>query len=65
MTSPFATLLTALQARIQDKVTAIRYIDQDLGQLQDEMRPAISFPAALIDFGSLLMKILAKTNKRP
>lgn len=51
MVSFFANLLLAIQARIADQVPEIRYIDQDLGQLEIyELRPAVSWPCLLIDF---------------
>ena len=34
MNSPFANIFLALQAYIQANVPAIKYIDQDLGQLK-------------------------------
>lgn len=51
MTSPFSTLLIALQDRIKTQIPDIRWIDQDLGQLENYGdRPAVSFPCVLIDF---------------
>lgn len=51
MTSPFSTLLIALQQRIKSQIPDIRWIDQDLGQLENYGdRPAVSFPCVLIDF---------------
>ena len=50
MNSPFANIFLALQSRIQDQVSTISYIDQDLGQLKNETRPAVTFPCVLIDF---------------
>lgn len=51
MTSPFSTLLIALQDRIKTEIPDIRWIDQDLGQLESYGdRPAVSWPCALIDF---------------
>lgn len=49
MTSPFATLLIALQERITSQVPAIRWVDQDFGQMEVE-QPPVSFPCCLIDF---------------
>lgn len=49
----FAQLFIALQERIKTAVPEIRWIDQDLGQLEYyEQRPAVSFPCVLIDFNS-------------
>ncbi len=53
MNSPFANIFLAIQQRIQNNVTGINYIDQDLGQLKNDRnttRPNISFPCVLIDF---------------
>jgi hypothetical protein len=52
MTSGFALLFLALQAHIKASVPAIRYIDQDLGQLEyypEGERPAVAWPCLLID----------------
>lgn len=49
----FSQVLVKLQERIKEKVPEIRYIDQDLGQLEwYEIRPAVSFPCVLIDFNN-------------
>jgi hypothetical protein len=48
-TSPFGSLLQLLQARLKAQVPELRYIDQDLGQLEVE-RPPVSYHCALIDF---------------
>ncbi len=50
MNSPFANVFLALQAYIQANVPAIKYIDQDLGQLKSGTRPPVSWPCVLIDF---------------
>lgn len=50
MNSPFANIFLSLQAHIQSTVTAIAYIDQDLGQLKTSTRPPVSWPCVLIDF---------------
>lgn len=51
MTSLFAQLFIALQLQIKKAVPEIKWIDQDLGQLEYyETRPAVSWPAVLIDF---------------
>ena len=49
MNSPFANIFLAIQARIQNAVPAILYIDQELGQLSNT-RPPVSWPCVLIDF---------------
>jgi hypothetical protein len=52
LTSPFANLHNALIDRIKAKVPDIRFIDQDLGQLENyETRPPVSWPCVLIDVG--------------
>jgi hypothetical protein len=50
MNSPFANIFLAIQQQIQTQVTAITYIDQDLGQLKASARPPVSWPCVLIDF---------------
>ncbi|MBX2904874.1 MAG: hypothetical protein KF744_02470 [Taibaiella sp.] len=50
MTSPFARLFLALQARIAAQVADIKYIAQDMGQLSAKGRPPVSWPCLLIDF---------------
>lgn len=49
----FSQILLDLQARIAKEVPEIQFIDQDLGQLGqvgEQGRPPLSFPACLIDF---------------
>jgi len=49
--SYFGQLFIDLSKHIKDKVPAIKWIDQDFGQLEQfEYRPAVSFPCVLIDF---------------
>ena len=50
MNAPFANIFLAIQQRIAATVPAITYIDQDLGQLNSNGRPPVSWPCALIDF---------------
>lgn len=51
MNSLFAQLYLAIQAHILATVPAIKWIDQDLGQLEMyEQRPAVQWPCVLIDF---------------
>jgi len=45
------SLFVALQDRLDDQVAALRFIDWDLGQLEMEPLPPLSYPAALISFG--------------
>jgi len=47
-------LFMAILERLLDQVPEIRYIEQDLGQLENyEMRPAVSWPCTLIDIDDL------------
>src|SRR5690349_6108702 len=49
--SLFEQLFIKLQAQIENKCPDIRWIDWDLGQLENyDIRPAVSWPVALIDF---------------
>ena len=48
--SPFSSLYYQIMQRLQTEVPEIRWIDQDLGQLDHyEMRPPVSFPCVLLD----------------
>lgn len=50
LTSPFAKLHNAIIERITTMVPEIRFIDQDLGQLENyDIRPAVSWPCILMD----------------
>ena len=52
ITSPFSNLYLNAVARITDKAPLIRYVEQDLGQMEhypEGGRPPVSFPCALID----------------
>lgn len=52
MDSYFAKLYLELADHLKEQVPALRWIDQDFGQLEeDDIRPATSFPCALIDIG--------------
>jgi hypothetical protein len=47
----FGRALTELMKRLKAKVTALNWIAEDLGQLEEStMRPAVNFPCALVDF---------------
>jgi hypothetical protein len=49
-TSPFANLYLKIVSRLEAEVPELKFIDQDLGQLENyEIRPAVEFPCALID----------------
>jgi hypothetical protein len=49
----FGQLYADLSDHIKAQVPEIRWIDQDLGQLETfEYRPEVSFPAVLIDFAA-------------
>src|SRR4051812_48929211 len=50
MNSAFANIFLAIQQQIQTAVPAVRYIDQDLGQLKSNIRPPVSWPCVLVDF---------------
>ncbi len=49
LSSSFAQIILALQDRIAKQVPAIRMIDRYLGQEQTAIRPALDYPAVLID----------------
>ena len=60
MHAPFANLFIALQNRISRNISAITYIDQDLGQLSAKSRPPVSWPCLLIDFEDFRFKDLSE-----
>ena len=49
LSSSFAQIILALQDRIAKQVPGIRMIDRYLGQEQTAVRPALDYPAVLID----------------
>lgn len=51
MDSPFALIYSALVKRLK-LVDGLKHINMDFGQLDDEGRPDLVFPAALIEFGN-------------
>ncbi len=54
-TSPFANIYNAVLERLAAKAPLLRYIDQDLGQLENyEMRPPVAWPCALIDIEDVI-----------
>lgn len=51
MNSPYSKIFIEIMARIKDRVPEIRYINQDIGQLDNYTdRPAVSWPCILIEF---------------
>jgi hypothetical protein len=62
MNSAFAQIFKAIQARIQQQVPAIKYIDQDLGQLTQQ-RPPVSWPCALIDMDDFSYSCLSDNTQ--
>jgi hypothetical protein len=49
----FGQLLLELCDHIKNEVPEVRWVDQDLGQLENyDQRPAVSFPCVLIDFAA-------------
>lgn len=51
MNSPLGKYFLEIMNRIKDAVPGVRYINQDLGQLETDLdRPAVSWPCVLIDF---------------
>lgn len=54
ITSPVANLYTATLDKIKSAAPSIRYINQDLGQLDFyDDKPPVSWPCALVDVGEL------------
>lgn len=52
ITSPFANLYLNTVDRLKDKAPSLRYIEQDMGQMEhypEGGKPSVSFPCALIE----------------
>lgn len=51
--SYFALLLLKIQDRIKTEVPEIKWVDQDMGQLEVyDIRPPVQFPCLLVDFAT-------------
>lgn len=51
VTDPFSKIFLAIMDRLEKEVTAIKHIDQDMGQLQgNSTRASVGFPNILVDF---------------
>lgn len=48
-------IFTAIQAKIQADVAAIRWVDFDMGQI-DQTQPPVSFPVVLVDFSAAIVE---------
>lgn len=63
MTSPFANLYNEVLLRLKAKAISLRYIEQDLQQLENyEMRPPVSWPCALIDIDDFTFSDMGGKN---
>lgn len=51
-------LFLEIEERIKEKVPEVKYIDLNMGQFEQGIRPGVMFPAVLIEFDD----ILAETN---
>lgn len=55
MEYPQANLFSLILERLTTKVPALRFIEQDIGQLENyEIRPAVSWPCSLIDIDDII-----------
>lgn len=62
-TSPMANLYLKLLNRLKTKVPDLRYIDQDLGQLENYgLKPPVSWPCCLIDIEEFQFSDTAGAN---
>lgn len=62
-TSPFANIYLKIVERLTAQVPELRYIDQDMGQLENyTMKPPVSFPCALIELGDFDFDDMAGKN---
>lgn len=58
-------LLQAIQARITDNVTALKYVDEDWGQLDYyNNHPPVQWPCCLIDVGSVSWQNLSHKQQQ-
>lgn len=63
--SPSANLYESLVQRFKDEIPELRFIDQDLGQLENyDIRPAVAFPCLLIDLDEFKFSDVAGTNNQ-
>lgn len=62
MNSKFRILYEELIDRIETEMPSIKHIDMDFGQLEYEVRPAVKFPALLIDFVNFTFEDLGTDN---
>ena len=64
-TSPEANMYLSILERIRTQVPEIRYIEQDFGQLENfTLRPAVSWPCALIDIDDLDFTDIGGNNRQ-
>lgn len=61
--SLYLRLFTDICSHLQEAVPELAWIDQDLGQAQTDLRPALVYPAALVDFGSTDYSELSAPNQ--
>jgi hypothetical protein len=65
MTSPNGQLFIAIQDRLKDNVAALKWIDQNFGQLEGyEIKPAVNFPCALIDISGFAFEDMPNGAQR-
>ncbi|MBL0144914.1 MAG: hypothetical protein IPP48_03300 [Chitinophagaceae bacterium] len=65
LTSPNAQLFVAVQNRLKEKVTALKWIDQNFGQLDNyELKPPVLFPCGLIDLSGFSFEDLPNGKQR-
>ena len=62
-TSPMANLYLKILGRLKTAVPDLRYIDQDLGQLENyDLRPPVSWPCCLIDIEEFQFSDIGSNN---
>lgn len=64
LTSPNGQLFLAIQQRLLAKVAALKWIDQNFGQLEIEPRPPVLFPCSLIDLTGFVFEDLPNGAQR-
>lgn len=64
MESPNGQLFIAIQERLKAKATSLKWIDQNLGQLDITPRPPVNFPCALIDLVGFVYEDLPNGAQR-
>lgn len=50
-------LFLEIEDRIKEMVPSVKYIDLNMGQFEQSLRPSVAFPAVLIDFDEIRTEV--------